>query len=116
MPYNHNSNTIYPQLKSIIICIWGIVMATTVKYNSKKRTYTGTNENDILDASILDYEPIGKTNIKKNRGLTITGGNGDDKITGTDYNDTIKGGSGDDIITGGLGVDNPLPRREVQNY
>ena len=80
-------------------------MATTVKYNAKKRTYTGTKENDVLDASLLGYEPIGKTNIKKNRGLTITGGNGNDEITGTDYNDTIKGGNGSDTITGGLGVD-----------
>lgn len=80
-------------------------MATVVKYNAKKRTYTGTNENDVLDASLLGYEPIGKTNIKKNRGLTITGGNGDDEITGTDYNDTIKGGNGSDTITGGLGAD-----------
>ena len=80
-------------------------MATVVKYNAKKRTYTGTNENDVLDASILGYEPIGKTNIKNNRGLTITGGNGNDEITGTGYNDTIKGGNGNDTITGGLGVD-----------
>ena len=80
-------------------------MTTVVKYNAKKRTYTGTNENDVLNASLLRYEPIGKTNIKKNRGLTITGGNGDDEITGTDYNDTIKGGNGNDTITGGLGVD-----------
>ncbi len=80
-------------------------MATVVKYNAKKRTYTGTKENDVLDASIWGYEPIGKINIKKNRGLTITGGNGDDKITGTDYNDTIKGGNGNDTISGGFGVD-----------
>lgn len=53
----------------------------------------------MLDASSLDYEPVGKTNISKNRGLTISGGNGNDEITGTDYNDTIKGGNGNDTIT-----------------
>lgn len=73
-------------------------MVSTIKYNPKKRTYTGTNENDILNASLLGYEPKGKTNIKKNLGLNINGGNGNDEITGTVYNDTIKGGAGVNTI------------------
>lgn len=46
------------------------------------------------------------TNKKKNTGLTLNGGAGDDKITGTQFNDTIKGGNGDDTIYGGEGNDN----------
>ena len=75
-------------------------------YNAKKLTVTGTNYNDVIDYSQSGYEPKGKTNIKKNKGLTINGGNGNDEITGTDYNDTIKGGNGNDTVTGGIGADN----------
>ena len=75
------------------------------KYNSKKLTVSGTNYNDIIDVSLSGYAPKGKTNIKKNKGLTIKGGNGSDNIIGTDYNDVIKGGNGFDTITGGLGAD-----------
>jgi hypothetical protein len=38
-------------------------------------------------------------------GKTITGGPGNDTITGTASNDTISGDSGNDIITGGAGAD-----------
>lgn len=41
----------------------------------------------------------------KNKGLTITGGKGNDVIIGTDFADTIKGGDDNDILTGGAGND-----------
>ncbi len=73
-------------------------------YNKKKLTATGTtNYNDKIDMSLSDYAPTGATNIKKNKGLTINGGNGNDEIKGTTYNDTITGGKGDNkfYYTGG---------------
>ena len=73
-------------------------------YNPKKMTLSGTNYNDFINAS-FGYEPTGKANIKKNRGLTINGGEGDDEIIGTGYNDIIKGGNGSNTITGGAGND-----------
>ena len=45
------------------------------------------------------------TNKKKNTGLTLNGGAGDDTITGTDYADTLTGGDGIDTIYGGKGDD-----------
>lgn len=68
-------------------------------YSKKKLTATGaTNYNDKIDMSLSDYAPTGATNIKKNKGLTINGGNGDDEIKGTTYNDTIAGGKGENTI------------------
>ena len=74
-------------------------------YNAKKLTVTGTNYNDKIDLSESNYEPTGKTNIKKNKGITFYGGNGNDILIGTDYNDVFKGGNGEDEITGGIGSD-----------
>lgn len=64
----------------------------------KKGSLVGTNDNDIIRADLSDYQPTGKNNIKANKGLTISARNGDDVITGTQYNDKISGGSGTNII------------------
>ena len=77
-------------------------------YDKKKLTATGTtNYNDKIDMSLSDYAPTGATNIKKNKGLTINGENGDDEIKGTTYNDTITGGLGENTFnyTKGMGAD-----------
>ena len=42
---------------------------------------------------------------KKNGGLTLNGGAGNDLITGTDYNDKLNGGTGNDELNGGKGND-----------
>ena len=61
----------------------------------KKTTMTGmTDYNDYIDASVSNYTPTGKSNIKKNLGLTINGKKGSDTIIGTRFNDTITGGAG----------------------
>ena len=72
-------------------------MVSTIKYNAKKRTYTGTNENDVLDATTLDYV-VPQSGKNKNKGLTIKGGKGDDEITGTTGKDTITGGVGSNVV------------------
>ena len=74
-------------------------------YNERKLTVNGTNYNDTIDLSASNYAPTGRKNIRSNRGLTINGGYGDDKITGTQYNDTINGGAGNDTIYGTVGND-----------
>ena len=58
---------------------------------------TGTWHNDYINRS--DYFNA------KNKGLTLNGGNGNDKIIGTNYNDTIRGGNDNDNIYGGKGDD-----------
>lgn len=40
-----------------------------------------------------------------NEGTTITGGIGDDNLTGSDQSDVIEGGAGADTLTGGRGAD-----------
>ena len=58
------------------------------KYNTKKRTVTGSFLNDIIDMTKSGYVvPISGKN--KGKGLTIKGGRGADEITGTAGNDTI---------------------------
>lgn len=75
-----------------------------IKYDPKKRTYTGTDNNDIMDASTLGYV-VPTEGKDKGKGLTITGVKGNDTITGTAGNDVINGGDGDDAIKGRLGDD-----------
>ena len=75
-----------------------------IKYDPKKRTYTGTDNNDILNATTLDYV-VPTEGKDKGKGLTITGVKGNDTITGTTGSDVINGGDGDDNISGGVGND-----------
>ena len=56
-------------------------------------TVTGTDLNDTIDC----------TNASP--GKTIVGGDGNDTITGTAFNDTIDAGNGNDTVTGGPGDD-----------
>lgn len=56
-------------------------------------TVTGTDLNDTIDC----------TNASP--GKTIVGGDGNDTITGTAFNDTIEAGNGNDTVTGGPGDD-----------
>ena len=56
-------------------------------------TVTGTSADDTIDC----------TNASP--GKTITGGDGNDTITGTAFDDKITGGNGNDTITGGPGDD-----------
>ena len=82
-------------------------MVGEIKFNTKKRTYTGTDNNDLLDASTLDYivPNVGKN---KDKGLTIKGGKGNDTITGTAGNDIITGGVGTNIINYSKGDGNDV--------
>ncbi len=80
------------------------MVVAEVKYNEKKRTLKGTGADDVINAP--DYGYVAPTEGKnKDKGLTITGGKGNDSIVGTIYNDVIKGGDGNDTITGTLGLD-----------
>jgi Ca2+-binding RTX toxin-like protein len=56
-------------------------------------TVTGTSADDTIDC----------TNASP--GKTILGGDGNDTITGTAFNDTIDAGNGNDTVTGGPGDD-----------
>ena len=66
---------------------------------SVKGTVFG-EEMDLSD----EYVPTSK-NLKKNVGVTINGGKGNDTITGTRYNDKITGGAGNDLIYATAGND-----------
>jgi uncharacterized delta-60 repeat protein len=55
---------------------------------------TGGDGNDVIDARGVTLVPA-----------NVSGGNGRDKITGTDGNDTLAGNGGRDFIDGGLGAD-----------
>lgn len=71
--------------------------------------FTGTWLDDDIDASGYTlYKDKAKMQIDDNyarKGLILDGGNGNDKITGTNYSDTLKGGNGNDSIEGGSGND-----------
>ena len=73
-------------------------LKNTIKnYDARKLTVTGSFLNDKIDMTDSGY--VAPTSGKnKDKGLTINGGNGDDEITGTNYNDTITGGKGENII------------------
>jgi len=59
--------------------------------------------NSDNDSSVVDLSGM---NVSGYSGaITISGGDGIDKIVGTSKADTIEGGEGDDVITGGSGTD-----------
>ena len=72
---------------------------TILNYDIYTPTFKGTRFKDIINA---ENAPV---NAMTGKGVTITGGAGDDKITGYAHKDTIKGGLGDDEIRGGEGND-----------
>ena len=55
------------------------------------KSFTGTWLDEEIDATSAPAS-------KKNKGVTIKGLGGDDKITGSAYNDTITGGTGENVI------------------
>ena len=75
-----------------------------LKENGSLRTskYTGTALADVIDASEVDVASKTKKdksgNIISQAGLTLNTGLGDDRITGTQFNDTITGGLGENTI------------------
>ncbi len=73
------------------------ILPTYSNFTARKYSYTGTWLSDTIDASKL-------SGVRNNRGATINGGNGNDIIIGSRYNDTIKGGNGNDTIYGGYGT------------
>ena len=56
-------------------------------------TVIGTTADDTIDCTLASP------------GKTITGGDGNDTITGTLFDDTIVAGNGNDTVTGGPGID-----------
>jgi len=75
------------------------IFTTTYKtFTKKKYSYTGKWYSEYIDASNM-ISPVNK----KNKGVTIKAGAGDDIVIGSDYNDTLKGGNGDDLIVAGNG-------------
>ncbi len=76
--------------------------------NEPNKNYTGSWLNDDIDASATTLYKDKKQTVEKeakDRGLTLNGGDGKDKITGTKYSDVIYGGAGNDTIIGGQGND-----------
>ena len=71
----------------------------TLNYDVYTTSFKGTRFKDIIDASDA---PV---NAATGKGVTITGGAGNDEITGSAGKDTIKGGNGNDEIRGGEGND-----------
>lgn len=77
------------------------------------KNFTGTWVNDLIYAGGAYLEKTIKVDGKKqlvekadtDKGLTLNGGKGNDKIIGTNYSDTLKGGDGNDEIKGGKGND-----------
>jgi hypothetical protein len=70
-----------------VLCVVGPGVTQTAT------TVTGSSANDTIDC----------TNASP--GKTITGGDGNDTITGTAFGDVINGGNGNDTVTGGPGDD-----------
>ena len=66
-----------------------------------EKNYTGSWLNEEIDATSA---PAGKNN----KGVTIKGLGGDDKITGSLYNDTITGGAGENTILYSKGSGNDV--------
>lgn len=64
---------------------------------------SGTVFNETINVSNV-YVPTAK-NLKKNIGVTINAGAGNDTIRGTQYNDIINGQAGNDTINATLGND-----------
>ena len=58
--------------------------------------------NDILDASA--FQATGFTPTDR-IALTLIGGNGDDRLVGSPFDDVLDSGAGDDQVTGGTGLD-----------
>jgi Ca2+-binding RTX toxin-like protein len=73
----------------------GTVALTFKAGGNSNDTLTGTNANDVLNATILSCTDI------------LLGQNGDDTLRGEGGNDLLCGGRGNDTLTGGVtGVDN----------
>ena len=56
----------------------------------------GGSGNDTIDASGITADVIA---------LTLSGGNGNNRLIGSPYDDVLAGGTGNDVMTGGLGLD-----------
>ena len=74
-------------------------------FNSGKRTYSGSNFGDIINAQTVPVktDKKGKPTVT---GVTIKTGNGNDEITGSKFNDTITGGAGNNTINYNAGQGN----------
>lgn len=62
---------------------------------------TNENKHKVTGSNFADYVNLSA----KDSSYTVNGGNGNDYIIGTDYNDTLNGGNGDDYIYGKKGDD-----------
>jgi hypothetical protein len=79
--------TVTPYPGPFVPCVVSVGVTQTAT------TVTGTSADDTIDC----------TNASP--GKTITGGDGNDTITGTAFDDRINGGNGNDTVTGGPGND-----------
>jgi Ca2+-binding RTX toxin-like protein len=70
----------------------GLITLSNVVIGVEFVTLTGTGTSEVSAAAVLN-------------GLTITGNDGNNKITGTSSVDSIAGGLGNDTLTGGGGID-----------
>jgi Ca2+-binding RTX toxin-like protein len=67
------------------------------------RTITGTNQADLIDASILPLDDF--IILAAGGNDTVIGGSGNDQLSGQAGSDTLNGGAGNDLLDGGTGGD-----------
>jgi len=73
-----------------------VVRVTATDGPSDTLTVSALDGNDVVDASGLAAGAVA---------LSVDGGNGNDRLTGSAGDDTLAGGAGDDVLIGGPGQD-----------
>jgi Ca2+-binding RTX toxin-like protein len=75
----------------------GISITSTNNINTE--SVIGSKFNDVINFSNLSLSPVDQ------RPISLRGGDGNDTLTGSQFNDVITGGSGTDNLIGGSGND-----------
>ncbi|MDD5228344.1 MAG: hypothetical protein PHD53_06045, partial [Methylococcales bacterium] len=78
--------------------------STRFLYDNKPILY-GTNGNDSLSASKVNWQDTPLLNEYKSNGVVLIAGAGDDALTGSTADDYLLGGYGNDTLKGGKGFD-----------
>jgi hypothetical protein len=79
--------------------------ASTVAGKQYAGTYRGTSLAETFNVKTLMQSDIGASEVAKKLGIIVADLNGNDTVTGTDYDDLFWLGDGVDTINGGNGTD-----------